>query len=247
MAGSAARTDHGRRLDAGSMRLELLGGFRMEGDDRVVTLPPGGQRLVALLAVRGPLSRAVAGRLLWPDVDEARAHARMRTTLWRIGSDDLGLDTTGRQLALPPGTTVDVRTRIEVMDRLIGHRRSEPTDLEMLVGAPGDLLPGWYDDWVLLDREWLRRLHQEALEALAGIESDRGRHAVAVDAALAAVRLEPLRETAHHALIRAHLGERNLGEAARHYRTLVALLEAELGVAPARSLTSLLAAHGLAG
>jgi DNA-binding SARP family transcriptional activator len=67
-----------------------------------------------------------------------------------------------------------------------------------------------------------------------------------VTAALAAVRLEPLREGAHRTLIQSHLAERNLVEALRHYYRMKSLLSSELGVQPARQLTKLLAAHGLA-
>jgi hypothetical protein len=68
-----------------------------------------------------------------------------------------------------------------------------------------DLLPDWYDDWVLLEAEDWRRLRLHALEALAGRLIALGRWGEAANAAGAAVRAEPLRESARAALIQAHL------------------------------------------
>jgi Bacterial transcriptional activator domain len=56
-------------------------------------------------------------------------------------------------------------------------------------------------------------------------------------------RLEPLRETAHRALIEAHLAESNWSEAHRQFRRCQQLFREELGVEPTASLRSLLEAR----
>jgi DNA-binding SARP family transcriptional activator len=229
---------------SGTTRLSLLGGFRLECGGRAVALQPGSQRLVALLALQGRLTRAAAARILWPDAREGQAHARMRSTLWRLGSCP-AVRLVGRLLMVPGEVTVDLRPRVDAATRLIERRTPEPGDVEVLHSGSGELLPCWYDDWVLVERERYRQLRLRALEALAEVECDRGRYPIAVDAALAVVRMEPLCESAHHTLVRAFLGEHNLVEAARHYRTVKAVLAAELGIEPAPELTALLAAHGL--
>jgi DNA-binding SARP family transcriptional activator len=61
----------------------------------------------------------------------------------------------------------------------------------------------------------------------------------AVEAALEAVALEPLRESAHRAVIRAHLVEGNRGEALRQLGELRRLLLEELGIQPSTLVTSL--------
>jgi DNA-binding SARP family transcriptional activator len=224
--------------------VSLLGGFRLECGDQVVALQPGSQRLVALLAIHGPLTRTAAARILWPEASEGQAHARMRSTLWRLGGCP-AVRLVGRSLMVPGEVTVDLRPRVDAATRLIERRTPGPGAVEVLHPGSGELLACWYDDWVLVERERYRQLRLRALEALAEVECDRGRYAIAIDAALAAVQMEPLCESAHHTLIRAFLGEQNLMEAARHYRTLRAVLIAELGIEPAPELTALLAAHGL--
>jgi DNA-binding SARP family transcriptional activator len=115
----------------------------------------------------------------------------------------------------------------------------------------GELLPGWCDDFVELERERLRQMRLHALEALSGRLLRAGRHAHALDAALKAVAADPLRESAHRAAIQVHLAEGNLGEARRQFTQLAGLLARELGVAPTRRTADLVlldSAHrGLAG
>jgi hypothetical protein len=60
-----------------------------------------------------------------------------------------------------------------------------------------------------------RVLHR--LEALSHRLTKAGQHAEAVEAALAAVSVEPLRESGQHALIQARLAEDNWVEARCHY------------------------------
>jgi DNA-binding SARP family transcriptional activator len=74
------------------------------------------------------------------------------------------------------------------------------------------------------------RLH--ALDALAERLTAAGRYPDATSAALAAVKAEPLRETAHAALIRVYLAEGNRAEALAAYQQYRALLRTELGLEP---------------
>ncbi|MEJ8672852.1 bacterial transcriptional activator domain-containing protein [Streptomyces sp. MS1.AVA.1] len=61
--------------------------------------------------------------------------------------------------------------------------------LAMLSGE--DLLPGWDEDWVLLERERLRQMRLHALDALAESLTRQGKPALALEAAWACVRSEP--------------------------------------------------------
>jgi DNA-binding SARP family transcriptional activator len=65
------------------------------------------------------------------------------------------------------------------------------------------------------------------------------RFQAAVEAGLAAVAGEPLRESAHGALIKAHLAEGNRGEAVRQYCVCRQLLRDHLGLEPSRQMENL--------
>ncbi len=228
-------------------RVVLLDGFSLHVDaaglgGTAVDLPRGVQRLIAYLGLsRRPARTAVAGAL-WPDVPDALAHSSLRSALWRLHKAAPGLvDVPGDALALACGVRVDVRDMGMWAQRVLDPR----TDVDEVgafdVAQPGELLPGWYDDWVLLERERLRQLRMHALEALADTLARAGRHGEAVQAAHAAVRAEPLRETAHRALVRVHLAEGNLVEAIRAYDAFRLLLREEMGVAPTPAMEALVA------
>jgi DNA-binding SARP family transcriptional activator len=112
--------------------------------------------------------------------------------------------------------------------------------------AGDDLLVGWYEEWLLLERDRLRQMRLHALEALSGQLVAAGDTPAAVHAAFAAVAVDPLRESAHRALIRAHLAEGNRVEAVRQLARLRHVLREELGVEPSVRAVDLLAEPGRA-
>jgi DNA-binding SARP family transcriptional activator len=106
----------------------------------------------------------------------------------------------------------------------------------------GELLPGWYDDWVLFERERVRQLHLHILEAVAEALSASGRFGVALEAGLRAVQVDPLRESAHRLVMEIHLAEGNIWEALRRYEECSRLLWKELRVAPSGRMRELVQA-----
>ena len=108
------------------------------------------------------------------------------------------------------------------------------------------MLLGWDDDWALFERERIKQLCLHALEALSVLQLKGGAPAAAINAALLAVRLEPLRESAHRAISHAHLEEGNMAQAVRQYKTYRELLHRELGLLPSTGYYELLGMdHGI--
>jgi DNA-binding SARP family transcriptional activator len=115
-------------------------------------------------------------------------------------------------------------------------------NLRTLSVLSSDLLPDWYeDDWVVVHRERYHHLRLHALEAMCERLTATQRYGEAVEAGLAAVRAEPLRESAHQALVKVHLAEGNRYEATRQYQSCRRLLRNELGLEPSPRLQALLA------
>lgn len=73
------------------------------------------------------------------------------------------------------------------------------------------------------------------------------RHALALDAALTCVGIEPLRESAHRAVAALHLAEHNAVEAVRQYGAFRRLVRAELGVEPSARFRAMLPPGSAAG
>jgi DNA-binding SARP family transcriptional activator len=119
------------------------------------------------------------------------------------------------QLVLAPAVTVDLDELATCARQVLRHERTSAlAPLDSLV-IEGDVLIDWYDDWVLLERERFRQLRLHALETLCEDLTETQSYASAVEAGLACVAAEPLRESAHRALIKAYLAEGNPGEAIR--------------------------------
>jgi DNA-binding SARP family transcriptional activator len=232
-------------MNATTARVCLLDGFRVAVDDVPPettggALPHGVQRLIAHLSLCGrPARGAIAGQL-WPDVPEAHAHGSLRSTLWRVQKAVPGLvDVSGGAVTLAAGVRVDVRELVEWAHSVLDPRVPVDRIRTPPAALAGELLPGWYDDWVLLERERLRQLRMHALEVLADRLVVAGRHGEAVQAAYAAARDEPLRESAHRAIVRVHIAEGNVAEAVRAYTTFRDALARELGVPPTRQMQEL--------
>nr|WP_253942640.1 bacterial transcriptional activator domain-containing protein [Nocardioides sp. zg-1230] len=107
-----------------------------------------------------------------------------------------------------------------------------------------DLLPGWYDDWVIYERERLRQRLLHALESLSRTLAKSRLFAQAIEVALEGVRIDPLRESALRVLVEAHLAEGNLCEARRIYRDYSDLVRRELGISPDPELQALVEGCG---
>jgi DNA-binding SARP family transcriptional activator len=221
-----------------SAALSLLDAFELRCDGELVSLPPSAQRLLALLALHDrPLLRPHVAGTLWLDTPEERASANLRSSLWRLNRPGPRLvEATSVQLRLAPEVRVDVRETAALAHRLIASDGEIDLDPERLTG---ELLPDWYDDWVLLERERLRQLSLHALEALGERLLEASRLGAALEAALAAIVMEPLRESSHRLLIRIHLAEGNAAEAIREFELCRGLFRDQLGLEPSPQLTEL--------
>ncbi|MGR6964514.1 AfsR/SARP family transcriptional regulator [Geodermatophilus sp. URMC 61] len=231
------------------VRIGLLDGFTLVTDPMRPAgrdvVPRAVQRLVAHVCLTGRPGRAAVAGLLWGDVPEDQAQASLRSALWRLRRVAPGLlDTTGGALAVGRGVGVDVHDLAAWALRT----RDPRTDLDDLDLPPadllGDLLPGWHDDWVLVERERLRQLRLYALETLAARLAAAGRPGDAVAAAHVAVRGEPLRESAYRLLVRVYLAEGDVTAAVHAYRQFRTRLRDELGIDPTDRLTRLVAHLG---
>ena len=224
------------------LSLSLIDAFELRYDDDVVGLPISAQRLLAFLALHDrPLLRPYVAGMLWIDANDDRAGASLRSSLWRLNRSGHRLvEATSVQLRLSPEIDVDLRRSFALARRLIDGTatvedlESAESDLE------GEVLPDWYDDWLVFERERFRQLSLHALEALADRLVAAGLLGRALGAALAAVRGEPLRESAHRALIRVHLAEGNRSEALRQGDLCRRVLRERLGVEPSTQLDQLL-------
>lgn len=223
--------------------LHLFGGPFVTTGPRRLEIPEGSKRLLVFVALhRGRIERRYAAGALWPSGDDIRAAGNLRSALWRLngaGIEVLSADKHG--LALRDDVLVDVHIVNSWAARLIKGAATEDDLGIMPWGVDAlDLLPGWYDDWALVERERIRQRLLHALEALSRELAQLRRCAEAVEAALIAVSADPLRESAQRALVEAHLAEGNWIEGRRSFEAYRDVLARELGTQPGRELTAMI-------
>ena len=221
----------------------LLDGPYIVDNGRRFPVPEGSERLLVFVALsngRAVSRRKIAGTL-WPSATEDRAAGNLRTALWRLRSSGIQVLIADRHsLTVKFGTSIDVFTIDEWAGRLV-EGTADQDDLAMRHFHPAalELLPGWYDEWITFERERIRQRLLHALEILSQRLAQEGRFGEAVEAAMTAAAVDPLRESAQKSLILIHLSEGNLGEALRTYTAYTRLLDSELGIAPTPELARL--------
>jgi DNA-binding SARP family transcriptional activator len=225
----------------------LLGGVRLEVEGRVITQFRS-QKVALLLAYllvhRERIhSRIELATLFYPDYDESRARTYLRITLYQL-KKTLKLGKTGKpHLLITPQAVgfntesdywLDVEefeTLLERSSRLL-RQPAHTLRLKALRLYRGDLLAGYYEDWILRDQESLRLRYQEALRAEAEYEEAQGDFQKAIEHLHRLLALSPLQEEIHRRLIRLFLRIGDSGAAWKQYRLCERLLAAELGVTP---------------
>ncbi len=104
----------------------------------------------------------------------------------------------------------------------------------------GELLPGFYEDWNLAERQRLAETYLAAVLRLIAHLEQIGEVRRAIEYAHQAIRADPLREESHAALIRLYVAAGDQAAALRQYQELERLLEKDVGVPPTRATRALI-------
>jgi DNA-binding SARP family transcriptional activator len=228
------------------LKLSLISDFELSCGDSPVTMSPSAQRLVGLVALHNrPVRRSRVTGTLWLDSSSDRANASLRSALWRVPTPSgiRILSASNTHLSLNPCVEVDYRAVIARAQNIFDSPDPGSTVIDVareLCSFGEDLLPGWDDDWVVMERERFRYLRLQVLDQLAEHLCDEGRYSDALQIALAAIQSEPLHETAHRLVIRVHLQQGNVAEAIERFQIYRRTLATELGATPSVAMRRLI-------
>lgn len=213
------------------LRLHCLGHFQLEINNQVVTLPTRKTAvLLAYLALHptAHLREALVTRF-WGDFGEAEARRSLRTALSALRKllGDTALLTDRETVQFNPAYPLwlDVAA-------LRQQQTADPSQLDLALYR-GDLLDGFYDEWILRERDEVRQLYISLLLRQTQHWRAQGDYTQAIAAARQILTLDPAEETAHQHLLFCYtvVGDR---QAARYqYEACVRTLREELGVEPA--------------
>lgn len=228
------------------VRVYLLGRFEVKSGDRVIIDQHWPRRkakaLLKHLALNrgGWLHREQLLDALWPELDPAAAKHNFRQNLYYIRQafEERGLvapvvTADHNTVGLAPDAWVDVDAFLAACETAL----QTPTDPELYQQAlqlyQGDLLPeDMYEDWTQLPRDELRGLRRQLVFEFASLHERGGRRQTALQHLEVLVRLDPLDEEAHRALIRLYAESGNRQRAQRQYERCREALQRELGVEP---------------
>ncbi|GAA4751815.1 hypothetical protein GCM10023350_41370 [Nocardioides endophyticus] len=229
------------RAETRRCRLRLLGRWQLAVDTECVELGHREERLIALLGLSGRSSRLHVAGVLWSESTDARALASLRRAVLQTQERSPGLLQADRlTIGLGPDVDVDVdevRRAAAATEGALAEGEAGAL-VRQLVGE--ELLPDWYEDWVLHEREGLEQLRVKALERIARHALEAGDLALTVDAAHAATDIDPLLESAGELAIRAHLDRGDLGSARREFDRYRDAVRDELGAPPSRAILDLI-------
>lgn len=233
------------------LTLALLGGFSAQIDSRPATSFRS-QKARALLAylvmeAERPHERAILAALFWPEIPDALALRNLSQTLiWlrrAIGEGDppyLLLNRRQAQWNLAAAVEVDALRFLALVERKRTSAVATPEALHEAVALyTGEFLAGFslsgcpaFDEWLLLQREYLQRLALEALFRLAGQALVAGDYAAAAMLSRRQLALDRWREEALRQLLHALAAGGERAEALAEYESARRLLAEELGVEP---------------
>jgi DNA-binding SARP family transcriptional activator len=229
------------------LELSFLGPFKVTLNGEPVTgfASDKVRALLAYLALEGhqPHRREALAGLLWPDYADAEAvgeggHAKEPPFLL----------VTPQTLELDPSTyRLDVQEFGELVDVCRSHRHRKveycSTCHARFCRAAdlyrGDLLAGFllqdsqaFDEWMVLNREALRRQALDVFESLAAYHESRAEYEKALQYVYRQLEMEPWREEAHRQAMKLLALDGQRSAAIAQYETCRRVLREEFGIDP---------------
>ena len=232
------------------VQLTLLGGFELRlANGEVVDLT--GQKDRALLAVMALApgvshARDKLASLLWSDRGDQQARDSLKHSLTKL-RQSLPSESQPAIIADRVSARLDpalVSSDVASFERLVSE--GTPAALEQATALyRGEFLEGIgirdpaFEDWLLVERQRLRHLLEEALTKLLERSMADGAQERALAAARRLLALDPLREQACRALMLIHAERAQTAQALKLYEALRDRLRDELGVKPEPETTQL--------
>lgn len=231
------------------LRMETLGGLSISGPDGPLDLPGAKDRALLAYLASSPgswIPRSKLAGLLWADVPEQRSRdslkqstRHLRRALGGEGASALKADRRG--LALDPErVAVDLVTFFD----LLGSGTPESIEQAMALYR-GDFLEGLdvrssaFEDWMMIERQRVRRHATDAMAALMERQLADGRRDLAAVTAQRLMSLEPLHEGACRSLMRIHAEREQRNQALKLFEAHRRRLRETLGVSPEPETTAL--------
>ena len=226
------------------LEVRLLGTFEVKYKKNIVSISSRpAQSLFAYLILNAGNShrREKLAGMLWPDSLEETARDNLRHALWRI------------RKALPPDPKIEYLLVDDLsiafndaadygLDAGKIEKLSEIASADELINAlsdyQGELLPGFYDEWVVLEREHLYSIFEHHMARLLSLLQDEKRWLDVLEWGEHWIKLGQKPEPAFRALMMAHAAQGDMSKVAATYERCVKSLR-EFGMEPSEQTKEL--------
>lgn len=222
----------------------LLGRFEVKHDGKPVTNPSRpAQSLFAYLILNAGVShrREKLAGMLWPDSLEETARDNLRHALWRVRkalesasstrflhADDLSIKFEHSSAYWLDAAELEKLGETATADELI----------DVLAQYHGELLPGFYDEWVVLKREHLSSIFEHHMARLMSLLQEEKRWLDILEWGERWIKLGQKPEPAYRALMSAHAAKGDMSKVAATYERCVKSLK-EFSIEPSEQTRAL--------
>lgn len=222
------------------LEIRFLGRYQVLLDSKSIEIPSRpAQSLFAYLVLNPGTDyrREQLAGLFWPDMSESKARNNLRQSLWRIRKV-FGTPQEKDELILTNSYTIRFNTQSEYRIDVEELKRELPEvwSVEQLMATlslyQGELLPGFYEDWVVLAREHIQAAFERKMQRLLERLIERERWHDVLEWGERWIALGHVPEIAFRALIIAHGKLGNTSSMAMVYQRCAEVLREELGVEP---------------
>jgi WD40 repeat protein/class 3 adenylate cyclase len=220
------------------LQIRLLGQFDVRFDGKRVMIPSrSGQSLLAYLVLTAGTAhrREKLAGILWPDTSDENARKNLRHELWRIRKAIASQgSTTADHLLADEFTLTFNRDSDYWLDVAILERPElDPQALASSVSLyHGELLPGFYEDWIVLERERIQTLFESKMQRLVDWSVEDERWSAVQEQCERWLALGNASEVAYRALMLSYSARGDMVKVSGTYQRCVEDLQNQFGVEP---------------
>lgn len=244
------------------LQVWLLGQFQVRVDGKLANIPSrAAQSLLAYLILTAgtPHRREKLAGLLWPEMSDDSARNNLRHELWRVrkaitapqfGAAQSNPEAVEREYILAEDLSIafnsDANFWLDVaqLQKPVADPSTPPgTSPEALISSlslyRGELLPGFYDDWVGLERERVQAVFEGKMHQLLDALVAEQRWQMVLEWGERWISLGQTPEPAYRALMTAHSHLGDASKVAQDYERCLLALREDLNMTPAQETQTL--------
>ncbi|UCF28098.1 MAG: tetratricopeptide repeat protein [Chloroflexota bacterium] len=230
------------------LEIRLLGQFNLKRNGASVDINArSAQSLLGYLVLNTGIihRREKLAGMLWPDATEPNARSYLRKALWQVRKSLAADNQGGEEYLLSDDISISFNSNADYwldVDAL-GNKPIKTISIEEQIEAvsayQGDLLPGFYEEWVTLERERIRAVFENQIQFLLERLIEQNRWTDTLNWGERWIALGSMPEPAYRALMVAHAALGDNAKVAATYERCVQKLQEELGVEPSEQTKEL--------